>query len=831
MLKTLTILILVSHTLASQVCSPQICIDGSTISPLLAADKATDKHLIPGTYTASDSSSLSPTSFTNQTIAHTTSSLVISPPPQPITFTGKDYTGYDYGYGGVNWGEDWSSLFLPEGWYGVLQPGKVLWGAIPDTGDLPSELNVGKMTKAALSTCNPPCSSHSLCTRQEANSTAQCQCDIGWTGSACDTCSPGFYGPTCLPCPASCSECDDGLLGTGTCVGTTTTPASCNCGPGTCQPDGGCTCASGWLSNSTISTQACNQCANGFFQDTNGNCLACPLGCDSCTLKSGTDNAAVCTSCASGLSLSSAGTATCVAKGSCSDGQYFDESSSSCKSCSPACKTCTGPSTSDCLACASPRASLNGTCVGYDSSNGVCDSSLSGLQGVFVVDNEQSLCEACPAGCLTCFIPSFSSVAKFSNLQCQSCQHGYLLENGSCVKTCSDGNFVPTGSAQTNGTCQPCDSSKCSTCLGSADYCTRCADTSTSASEGQCIATCPDSTISSNGTCLSCHSECSSCSVPGSATACTACPSSRPALINGRCVEYCPSNQYLDSSTSTCKACDTSCLSCSGSDTSHCTRCTDGHVLKLGKCQSVTCDFATGLGLCLKSLIASSRNSLIAVYIVVPLLLLVIGLVGWWLIMKERRKTRQATREFARGLDESGVKDRMMILRFEKVFGLDRLHYHFHSSTSPSLQPTDSDVEIELQRSDKDKKRLRELLLPSFRRRNENSFSRTDKDIPMIDRFVPPPPPYIDSPSTVETRMIPLSSKTKVVSMDSPTSPIYEPTSLQPPPRTLARQGSVNGKERMGDNEVIREAEREARLSDVWPAIRREEARKLEGWI
>jgi hypothetical protein len=36
---------------------------------------------------------------------------------------------------------------------------------------------------------------------------------------------------------------------------------------------------------------------------------------------------------------------------------------------------------------------LAGSCVGYASSTGICDSSLSGLNGTFVVNNEKSACE------------------------------------------------------------------------------------------------------------------------------------------------------------------------------------------------------------------------------------------------------------------------------------------------------------------------------------------------------------------------------------------------------------------------------------------------------
>jgi hypothetical protein len=62
-------------------------------------------------------------------------------------------------------------------------------------------------------------------------------------------------------------------------------------------------------------------------------------------------------------------------------------------SCSPACDTCTGPSPTQCLSCAAPRVYLAGSCVGYTASTGVCDSSLSNLDGVYVVNNDKQACD------------------------------------------------------------------------------------------------------------------------------------------------------------------------------------------------------------------------------------------------------------------------------------------------------------------------------------------------------------------------------------------------------------------------------------------------------
>ena len=189
---------------------------------------------------------------------------------------------------------------------------------------------------------------------------------------------------------------------------------ACHCAHGTCTSSGDCICAAGWMT-STNQTK-CSSCAKGFYEDTSGNCL-------------GMSNLSGCAD----LSLSSrmrcvriAGWVYCkmyilyrfpvaVVRQSAylciprtvrrrdilgelkwilpkvNDG--FGVASAHDHSCSPACSTCTGPSPSECLACASPRVNLEGQCVGYDASVGVCDSSLSGMQGVFVVNNGKQKCD------------------------------------------------------------------------------------------------------------------------------------------------------------------------------------------------------------------------------------------------------------------------------------------------------------------------------------------------------------------------------------------------------------------------------------------------------
>ncbi|KAL7422030.1 hypothetical protein Q5752_003803 [Cryptotrichosporon argae] len=602
-------------------------------------------YLIPGTY--SSSTYPSPSAGLDENLTTSSSTFTLSPPATPLFFAGASYVVYS--------GNSWDSAYLPSSWYGLAAPGVALWGAVPDRAQLP--ITVEDLS-VVYDGCATPCS-HGTC----SNATDTCVCATGWAGAACDGCASGHYGVACAACAENCTVCDDGLGGTGACLGTAADPSACGCGHGTCAGDG-CVCAAGYTSNTTVSSTLCNVCADRFFADVEGNCLACPLGCTVCELQQGTNATAMCTACASTLALDTATPASCSASTSCDDGQYYDASSSSCEGCSAQCTSCTGPGTGDCLACASPRASLAGQCVEYGAT-GVCDSSLSGLGGVFVVDNGAGECNSCPAGCLDCYIPNFSTAADYGTLTCTACQAGYLLQNGACVRTCEDGYYASSASA--NGTCEACDSA-CSTCT-SATYCLTCA--TGFASNGTCVTSCPSSSIASGSACLTCHPDCATCSST-SATGCTSCPASSPAFVDGRCVPACSSTQYL--SGSTCVACAAACASCSGGADDECTSCADGHVLTAGTCVQTTCAFAPGLGVCLSSLAtaASPRHTLW------PLAFLGVALAALALaarryVRRERARTRAHTAEFRDALEGAERARGLERLGLERVWGLERV--------------------------------------------------------------------------------------------------------------------------------------------------------------
>lgn len=141
----------------------------------------------------------------------------------------------------------------------------ILWDASPDVAQLPGSLEGLTLTQIQSGSCSAPCASGGVCTSQ-----GSCACLPGFTGSSCESCSSGFFGPTCQACPSNCSECDDGISGSGTCLKIQVEQQSCSCLNGECQGNGTCTCNAGWADSSNGTK--CAQCADGFFLSDDGSC-------------------------------------------------------------------------------------------------------------------------------------------------------------------------------------------------------------------------------------------------------------------------------------------------------------------------------------------------------------------------------------------------------------------------------------------------------------------------------------------------------------------------------------------------------------------------------
>lgn len=454
----------------------------------------------------------------------------------------------------------------------------------------------------------------------------------------------------------------------------------------------------------------------------------------------------------------------------CSDGQYWDESQ--CSTCSPACTTCFGPNPGDCLRCASPRFNLNGTCVGYDAS-GVCDTSSSSLAGVYVADNTQGRCDACPAGSLDCGIPSFSIASTRDQLTSTSCHEGHVLLAGICQLSCSNGSFLPSDAGPSiNGTCQSCDLTKCATCVGSATWCSSCQNGLFADLSGQCVSSCPSGTYVDSGRCVSCPPESATCS---SANVALTCSPGWPILRDGRCEAVCPSRQYYDTSSSRCQSCSANVTACIGPGANQATSCTDGLLLKGGECFPATCSSGTipGLNLCLEDLVADGAVKAASTWW--PFLLVAFGVAGiittvaFWLI-RTRRKTRAQTRAFGDALDDRDVERR-----------LDELDRDDTRTGAKSLEEVlESDFEDE-ERPKRRRRQLFAMLADQARRLNTiepkstravHRFGKQKAD--EAARDLAPPPAYSPSTSTSYTDADKKVSFNSIDDSSDPSSPMMQ---------------------------------------------------------
>ena len=76
-------------------------------------------------------------------------------------------------------------------------------------------------------------------------------------------------------------------------------------------------------------------------------------------------------------------------------------------------------------------------------------------------------------------------------------------------------------------------------------------------------------------------------------------------LQGGRCLPTCTKGEFSDKDSNSCKSCDDSCTTCSASGADQCLSCTDGEVLRLGRCvrSNGGCQTLKGLGVCLNDLV------------------------------------------------------------------------------------------------------------------------------------------------------------------------------------------------------------------------------------
>ena len=387
-----------------------------------------------------------------------------------------------------------------------------------------------------------------------------CQTCTGAAATNCLTCNTGKY---LLAANNSCVACDvDGYY-------QDTLAQTCEACDTSCQTCSGSaatscvSCPTGkYLLASNSSCVSCD--VDGYYQDTIAqSCNTCDSSCETCN-----GTAAInCLSCDTGKYLLATNNS-CV---SCDvDGYYQDTLTQTCNVCDPDCQTCNGSSASNCLSCYTGKYLIV-----------AIHSCVSCTENGYYLDSATQTCNTCDPDCETCSGPSATN--------CLSCHTGkYLLTaNNSCV-SCNVNGYYQDTSTQT---CNTCDAS-CQTCSGSSD--TNCLSCYTGkyllASNNSCVSCDVDGYYQDTDiqTCKVCDPSCQTCN-GAAATSCLSCYTGEYLLTaNNSCVSCTGDGVYLESGTQTCKLCDASCQTCSGSSATSCLSCYPEKYMLDNSC--VSCD-------------------------------------------------------------------------------------------------------------------------------------------------------------------------------------------------------------------------------------------------
>eukprot|EP00347_Sterkiella_histriomuscorum_P002038 403369714 len=306
-----------------------------------------------------------------------------------------------------------------------------------------------------------------------------------------------------------------------------------------------------WWGEAESALNLCNPTQRYIF--SSNICVDCESPCLECSYYSESK----CFSCKVGYTLVGY---QCISS-DCPRGQYFDATTSTCKTCLDPCTSCTN--TTFCLYCDPGFKYIDdgfGKCI---KETDPCPS------GTFQDPSGLVVCKSCPAGCDTCS----------SSTQCTKCQNNYLLYGGQCLlEQCPSGTYIETD----DKSCVDCDDSNCIACT----YfeCLLC-KSGTYLDNQKCVTKCPDGFYgdSVSNSCMKCQSDCLKCQ--NNNYTCTAC-NSNTYLYGTSCVAQCPSLLYFqDDSTRACLDCDSKCLVCPKAK-DDCSLCTEGNYLYNRKCDS-----------------------------------------------------------------------------------------------------------------------------------------------------------------------------------------------------------------------------------------------------
>ncbi|XP_048099370.1 extracellular matrix protein FRAS1 [Alosa alosa] len=182
-------------------------------------------------------------------------------------------------------------------------------------------------------------------------------------------------------------------------------------------------------------------------------------------------------------------------------------------------------------------------------------------QGFYASGRE---CKACQPGCATCE----------NGFECSSCGGSLLLRNRQCVATCDAGFY------QDHTQCLRCHEA-CSSCRGPGEEaCLTCSSPAHQLKDGRCVADCGAGFFSSGSSCYACDPSCATCHPDN--PSCLSCPPDF-VLHHGKCISQCPEQHYKDGH-GRCRACHSSCSSCSGPSVSQCSSCSGALALHGGEC-------------------------------------------------------------------------------------------------------------------------------------------------------------------------------------------------------------------------------------------------------
>ncbi|KAL4503914.1 hypothetical protein ABPG72_022544 [Tetrahymena utriculariae] len=432
--------------------------------------------------------------------------------------------------------------------------------------------------------------------------------------SKCISCNDGFYldSGLCKKCISPCSTCKNSTECLTCETGYTFDVTSNKCQP---QCDSSClTC------NKPNDANSCLSCKDGSFLNNLSQCLPCKSPCQKCSV-----SADKCTSCITNYNLNillqqcspicDSSCKTCSeAKDSskclsCQDGYFF--TSNTCQKCKQPCQTCQDQS-DKCLSCITSDFTYDAsqfkctsschssckTCSGPSQSN--CTSCFDS----FYLDNSQ--CKACLSPCDNC---------TKSQDNCTSCINGYTLNTNKCEITCD--SSCQTCSAPKNpnnctsckdgfylnkGQCKSCQS-PCSKCSNAETQCTDCIP-NYKLESNQCKPVCDKSCKNcsnpiNNNSCLSCFdgyylsgSQCLKCNNP-----CATCITN-----SSKCLTCQTGYQLSQKNPNTCEPqCDSSCLTCSSnSNPNACLSCADGRYLESNQCKlcPINCLTCTSFSKC-----------------------------------------------------------------------------------------------------------------------------------------------------------------------------------------------------------------------------------------